>query len=129
MDPSLAAPPFPPELAPFRATVQVKNWGILMTLLHSTAVIVLACCARLGARMALPPRANAYRSNQPMSPPLQSYVSAKVKQFAVAFARRINLNLPQEALDGLVTETQASLATQEINTARALRLVLRHDCQ
>lgn len=59
----------------------------------------------------------------------QAYVNGKVKQFALAFTQRLNLNLAPQQLDALVQETLANISAQEINTARALRLVLRHDCQ
>lgn len=76
--------------------------------------------------MAAPPfpvELQAYRST------VQSYVNAKVKQFAAAFNKRLNLNLAPMQLEACVQETMQGLASQEINTARALRLVLRHDCQ
>ncbi len=59
----------------------------------------------------------------------QLYVNAKIKQFAVAFTKRLNLNLLPSQVDLCVNETMSLLAQQEVNTARSLRLVLRHDCQ
>jgi hypothetical protein len=60
---------------------------------------------------------------------VQGYVTAKIKQFAAAFCRRVALNVTPAQLDTIVAETLSGLAAQEINTARALRLVVRHDCQ
>ena len=59
----------------------------------------------------------------------QGYVTAKIKQFAAAFCRRVALNVTPAQLDTIVAATLSGLAAQEINTSRALRLVVRHDCQ
>mmetsp|Transcript_29342 Transcript_29342/g.64952 ORF Transcript_29342/g.64952 Transcript_29342/m.64952 type:complete len:729 (+) Transcript_29342:226-2412(+) len=68
---------------------------------------------------------------RPFKPLVDSYVQAKVKQFAGYFARRLNLALSKEHLDQLVLETLGGIAHQEqqLSNSRALRLVLRHDCQ
>eukprot|EP00197_Chlamydomonas_leiostraca_P008112 CAMPEP_0202870554 /NCGR_PEP_ID=MMETSP1391-20130828/16057_1 /ASSEMBLY_ACC=CAM_ASM_000867 /TAXON_ID=1034604 /ORGANISM="Chlamydomonas leiostraca, Strain SAG 11-49" /LENGTH=611 /DNA_ID=CAMNT_0049551153 /DNA_START=278 /DNA_END=2109 /DNA_ORIENTATION=+ len=66
---------------------------------------------------------------QTFRPAVQSYVTAKIKQFAAAFCRRVALNVTPAQLDTIVAETLSGLAAQEINTSRALRLVVRHDCQ
>lgn len=60
---------------------------------------------------------------------LQTYLQAKIKQFARAFSARLALNLQPAQLDALVSETLMQLASQEMSTARSLRLVVRHDCQ
>ena len=62
---------------------------------------------------------------------MQSYVNAKVKQFAVAFARNLNLGLSEMELDQVTNKTLGGIALQEqmIGSNRILRLVLRHDCQ
>jgi hypothetical protein len=59
----------------------------------------------------------------------QNYANAKVRQFAAAFARRLGLALTPQQLELSVQETVASLGQQALDTGRALRLVLRHDCQ
>ncbi len=62
----------------------------------------------------------------------QAYVNQQMKHFAASLNARLKLNLNPAQLDAMVNEslgTQQQDGGQAVINARALRLVLRHDCQ
>lgn len=64
---------------------------------------------------------------------LEEYVEARILQFAVAFASRINPQLAANIVQRSAKETLASLPRPERQAprpdSRDLQLVFRHDCQ
>lgn len=63
---------------------------------------------------------------------LQAYTLARIQNFALHFASRLNVPLTKEQVELLTQEVLASLsASQEpmqLMPQQNLRLVLRHDC-
>lgn len=66
-----------------------------------------------------------------LRPIVENYVQGRLKQFALAFARRLNPSLTREQTELLIRDTVSSIISHDqlLGATSSLRLVLRHDCQ
>ncbi|KXZ52067.1 hypothetical protein GPECTOR_10g1090 [Gonium pectorale] len=72
-----------------------------------------------------PPELNAYR------PAFEPYLHGKLRQFGTILARRLQPALTNDQVRHVLDDALAAMAQQDAAAApqRALRLVIRHDCQ
>ena len=57
----------------------------------------------------------------------QTYVDARIQQFATAFVRKLQLDISDEAMFNIVGDTIDSL--RDATASRGLRLMMRHACK